>query len=105
VLDALLEQESWGFRELLVRSGGNESVYGVFLSILELVKSRQVDASQAETGGEIRIRLRADRDPTRLAGLFADPEPQPVLDTEPEPQPGPRVADEALADSGADSIV
>lgn len=107
VLDALLEQESWGFKELLVRAGGNESVYGVFLSILELVKSRQVDAAQTETGGEIRIRLRADRDPTRLAGLFGEPAAPPVLEVEPEPQPGPRVADgeEALADSGADSIV
>jgi segregation and condensation protein A len=103
VLDALLEQESWGFRELLERAGGNESVYGVFLSILELVKSRQVDAAQTEKGGEIRIRLRADRDPSRLAGLFDGPEEKAVLDTEPEPQPGPR--DEALADSDADSIV
>lgn len=107
VLDALLERESWGFRELLVRAGGKESVYGVFLSILELVKSRQVDAAQAEKGGEIRIRLRADRDPSRLSGLFDEPAAQAVLEAEPEPQPRGADADgdQALADSDADSIV
>ncbi|HVQ26936.1 MAG TPA: segregation/condensation protein A [Planctomycetota bacterium] len=120
VLDALLEQESWGFQELLARAGGEEAVYGVFLSILELVKSRQVDAAQDPEGGEIRVRLRADRDPSRLAGLFGVPAETPVLESAPEPQPlpGPRDADggaadgatdgdgrQALADSGADSIV
>ncbi|HZL99665.1 MAG TPA: segregation/condensation protein A [Planctomycetota bacterium] len=54
VLDALLERESWGFRELLAQAGGADSVYGVFLSILELVKSRQVDASQEQAGGRWR---------------------------------------------------
>jgi len=120
VLDALLEQESWSFKELLARAGGEESVYGVFLSILELVKSRQVDAMQDAKGGEIRVKLRADRDPGRLAGLFGVPADAAVLQSAPEPQPlpGPRDTDggaadgapdgdgrQALADSGADSIV
>ena len=123
VLDALLEQESWGFRELLERAGGEDAVYGVFLSILELVKTRQIDALQDETGGAIRVRLRADRDPSRLAGLFGDAATPGAADSEPEPEPLPSPAPqapsasramqgtadaperEALADPGADSMV
>src|SRR6185436_4401211 len=104
VLDALLEQESWGFKELLARAGGEESVYGVFLSILELVKSRQVDAMQDAKGGEIRVKLRADRDPGRLAGLFGVPADAAVLQSAPEPQPlpGPRDTDGGAADGAPD---
>ena len=40
--------------------------------MLELVKSRQVTVEQAENGGEIHIRLRADRDESVLSGLFTD---------------------------------
>jgi segregation and condensation protein A len=122
VLDALLEQEIWGFRELLERAGGEDAVYGVFLSILELVKTRQIDALQDESGGAIRVRLRADRDPSRLAGLFADADtPAAAPEPEPEPQPAPApeapsgshamqgTADapgrQALADPDADSMV
>jgi len=121
VLDALLEQESWSFRELLERAGGEDAVYGVFLSILELVKTRQIDALQDEQGGAIRVRLRADRDPSRLAGLFADAATTDAADGEPEPQPAPpppatsgsramqgttdAPGRQALADPGADSMV
>ncbi len=72
VLDNLLARESWGFRDLLLASGGESGVFGVFLSVLELVKSRQVIAEQDEPGGEIAIRLRQDRDESLLAGLFTD---------------------------------
>ena len=72
VLDNLLAQERWAFRDLLMASGGKPAVFGVFLSILELVKSRQVTVEQDEPGGEIRIGLRADRDESVLAGLFTD---------------------------------
>ena len=129
VLDALLERETWSFRELLERAGGEEAVYGVFLSILELVKTRQVDALQEEQGGAIRVRLRADRDPSRLAGLFGDgpadaaagvhDTPGGAASREPEPVPSSQATSaaramqgspdapdrQALADPGADSIV
>ena len=72
VLDNLLAQETWNFRDLLLASGGREAVFGVFLSVLELVKSRQVTVEQAENGGEIHIRLRADRDESVLSGLFTE---------------------------------
>jgi segregation and condensation protein A len=72
VLDNLLARPEWTFRDLLLASGGPEGVFGVFLSVLELVKSRQVRVSQEETGGEIRIALREDRDDSVLSGLFTD---------------------------------
>jgi len=72
VLDNLLAQQSWSFRDLLFASGGREAIYGVFLSVLELVKSRQVRVEQGRNGGEIRIALREDRDESMLAGLFTD---------------------------------
>ena len=72
VLDNLLARESWPFRDLLLASGGPEAIFGVFLSVLELVKSRQVTVEQAENGGEIHIRLRADRDESVLSGLFTE---------------------------------
>ncbi|MHC4844810.1 MAG: segregation and condensation protein A, partial [Planctomycetota bacterium] len=42
VLDNLLAKQEWTFPELLVASGGPNEIFGVFLSVLELVKSRQI---------------------------------------------------------------
>ena len=72
VLDNLLAQERWGFKALLLASGGERGVFGVFLSVLELVKSRQVTVEQEQSGSEIVIRLRQDRDESVLAGLFTE---------------------------------
>jgi segregation and condensation protein A len=72
VLDNLLAQQSWSFRDLMLASGGRDAIFGCFLSVLELVKSRQVRVEQAENGGEITIALREDRDESVLAGLFTD---------------------------------
>lgn len=97
VLDNLLARESWAFRDLLLASGGRDAIYGVFLSVLELVKSRQVTVEQAENGGEIHIRLRADRDESVLSGLFTDtaaPKTAEVEDAAP-PLAGP-AADSTL---------
>jgi segregation and condensation protein A len=93
VLDNLLAQETWRFRDLLLASGGRDAIFGVFLSVLELVKSRQVRVDQAENGGEITIALREDRDESVLAGLFTEtaaPKTAEVEGGEPgaEPQPG-----------------
>jgi segregation and condensation protein A len=89
VLDNLLARESWGFRDLLLASGGPEAVFGVFLSILELVKSRQVTVEQADGGGEIQIRLRADRDESVLSGLFTDTAAPMTAEVEGEPDAEP----------------
>jgi segregation and condensation protein A len=72
VLDNLQARPQWRFRDLLLASGGAEAIFGVFLSVLELVKSRQVRVAQEEVGGEISIELREDRDESVLSGLFTD---------------------------------
>lgn len=72
VLDNLAARPQWSFRELLLSCGGPEAVFGVFLSVLELVKQRQVHVTQDEPGGEIGIALREDRDESVLSGLFTD---------------------------------
>jgi segregation and condensation protein A len=72
LLERLLERERWSFRELVVASGGDAEVYGTFLALLELVKSRQVLVRQEGTGGPITLELRADRDESALAGLFRE---------------------------------
>ncbi len=87
VLDNLLARERWPFRELVLASGGTAGVFGVFLSVLELVKSRQIVVEQEESGAEIRVALRQDRDDSLLAGLFADDAPAPEPAAEPEPRP------------------
>ena len=87
VLDNLLARESWGFRDLLLASGGRIAVFGVFLSVLELVKSRQVTVAQDETCGEITISLRADRDESVLAGLFTDTAAPMTAVVEAPPEP------------------
>jgi chromatin segregation and condensation protein Rec8/ScpA/Scc1 (kleisin family) len=90
----LLERERWSFRELVLLNGGEEHVFGTFLALLELVKSRQIVVSQEETGGPISLSLRADRDESALAGLFRDEEaPAPKSETAPETTPEPLAGD------------
>jgi segregation and condensation protein A len=72
VLARLLERERWSFRELVTADGGDAEVFGTFLALLELVKSRQIVVRQDEAGGTIMLQLRADRDESALAGLFRD---------------------------------
>jgi segregation and condensation protein A len=101
VLDNLLAQQRWSFRDLLMASGGREAVFGVFLSVLELVKSRQVRVEQETNGGDISIALREDRDESVLAGLFTDTAAPKTAETaESEPAP-PAAAGEAEAQAGA----
>jgi segregation and condensation protein A len=97
VLDNLVAHPQWTFRELLLGSGGEKGLFGVFLSVLELVKTGQVRAEQGDDGGEIVIRLREDRDPTLLAGIFQDAAAPLTADVPAAPGP--------LAASGEDSMV
>lgn len=100
VLDNLLAKQEWTFPELLVASGGNDEIFGVFLSVLELVKSRQIEAKQKRHDKQIVIQLREDRDESRLASLFAAPEPHQIsTDEAPEARVDP--APEAVSPEGA----
>ena len=72
VLDQLVARKGATFGELLAASGGKDSIFGVFLSILELVKSRQVQVEQEGSGAEILVRLRPDRDESLLEGIFSE---------------------------------
>ena len=101
VLDNLLAQQRWSFRDLLMASGGREAVFGVFLSVLELVKSRQVRVEQESNGGDISIALREDRDESVLAGLFTDtaaPKTAEAEQAEPAPPAASAAPDEAAAE-------
>lgn len=98
VLDNLLAKQEWTFAELLAASGGSDEIFGVFLSVLELVKSSQIQAVQKRHGKEIVIQLREDRDESRLGSLFAAQEASPDGGDDPPP-PDP------LADSDQTSMV
>jgi segregation and condensation protein A len=101
VLDNLLAQQRWSFRDLLMASGGREAVFGVFLSVLELVKSRQVRVEQESNGGDITIALREDRDESVLAGLFTDTAAPKTADAE-QAEPAPPAASAATDEAGAE---
>ncbi|MHC5211006.1 MAG: segregation and condensation protein A [Planctomycetota bacterium] len=115
VLERLLERERWSFRDLVMSSGGESEVFGTFLALLELVKSRQVVVVQDETGGPISLTLRADRDESALAGLFRDEEEGAVVapagtppETPPETSPiapAERPDPEPLAEDDEGSMV
>lgn len=64
-----------GFVDLVEGAGGREQVFAVFLAILELVKSMQVEVTQDRSEDEILVRLREGRDESLLAGLLADEDP------------------------------
>jgi segregation and condensation protein A len=101
VLDNLLAQQRWSFRDLLMASGGRQAVFGVFLSVLELVKSRQVRVEQESNGGDITIALREDRDESVLAGLFTDTAAPKTAEAA-EPEPAPPAASVAPDEAGAE---
>jgi segregation and condensation protein A len=102
VLDNLLAQQRWSFRDLLMASGGREAVFGVFLSVLELVKSRQVRVEQESNGGDISIALREDRDESVLAGLFTDTAAPKTAEAEPA-EPAPPAASAATDEAAAEA--
>lgn len=72
VVDCLLEEGSWEFARLVDLQGGRESLFPVFLSVLELTRTGQVNVTQDSTGGTIVVELRQDRDQDRLDALFGE---------------------------------
>lgn len=88
---------------------------GVFLSLLELVKTQQVVVAQAATSEPITVALREDRDPSLLHFPLDEELPgQDAVQEEDEPHPPTRPLPEEedgddtsldLAASDADSIV
>ena len=79
VLDVLVARSAADFDELLAAAGGREAIFGVFLSLLELVKCRQADVIQDGTTTGIRVTLRPDRDPSLLEGLFGEAAAAPAI--------------------------
>jgi segregation and condensation protein A len=65
-LKHLASSGEWTLKDLILQSGGADNVLGVFLSLLELVKTQQVVVTQAATREPITVALREDRDPTLL---------------------------------------
>jgi segregation and condensation protein A len=111
-LSALSSRNRWTLRELVLHGGGDEgSVFGFFLSLLELVKTRQIHILRDGREGEIAVELREDRDESRLSFLYDGPEGGGVAGTEPEadeptpadivPPPDPQAEAAAEADEGA----
>ncbi len=72
VVDCLLQEGKWEFTKLVDLQGGKESLFPVFLSVLELTRTGQVAVSQESTGGTIVVELRQDRDQDRLDALFGN---------------------------------
>jgi segregation and condensation protein A len=75
LLDKLTSRPRWTFRELLTGSETYENVFGVFLGILELVKTGQVDVEQSGYGGEIALKLKEGRDESLVAALLGESAP------------------------------
>jgi segregation and condensation protein A len=85
-LSALSSKNRWTLRELVLHGGGDGgSVFGFFLSLLELVKTRQIHILRDGREGEIAVELRQDRDESRLSFLYDGPVDGGVAGTEPEP--------------------
>lgn len=117
-LKHLASSGQWTLKDLIIQAGGAKNVLGVFLSLLELVKTQQVVVTQAATREPITVALREDRDPTllhfpvdeELPGAQAvqeeeEPHPpaHPLLEEEEEEDGDDTSSD--LAASDADSIV
>ncbi len=101
----------WTLKDLVMKSGGESAVLGIFLSMLELVKTQQIVVVQEATNAPISVALREDRDPSLLHFPMEDDEleGQPGSEDD-EPQPNPAAVQEAdtsdsLAASDEDSIV
>ena len=60
VLRRLAEREVLSFRDLVLGAPDLRQMIGVFLALLEMVKTRSIRARQSEKGGEILITLRKD---------------------------------------------
>ena len=71
-LAALGSRDRWTLRDLVMHHGNEPgAVFGFFLSLLELVKSRQIRIlHDGREGGDIQVELREDRDESRLSFLF-----------------------------------
>ena len=72
VLGRLAASPSCSFRELVLDTAGKEGVFGVFLAVLELAKSSQIEVLQAGPGEEIRIGLREDRNESLLSDFLRE---------------------------------
>lgn len=96
----LAERDRWTLKDLLLASDPGESVLGYFLSLLELVKTRQINILADGSKGDIAVELRQDRDPERLSFLYdGDDEGDVIPDApEPEPVPGPLAEIEGVED-------
>ncbi|MCB9898069.1 MAG: segregation/condensation protein A [Planctomycetes bacterium] len=70
VVECLQGKEVATLRELIVRAGDGQDVFGYFLAVLELVKSMQVEVEQEPDSREILIRLRQER--PALATVFGE---------------------------------
>ncbi len=71
------------FVDLVEAAGGRQEVFPVFLSVLELVKSMQVEVLQEHNKAEIIVRLREGRDESLLGSLLSFDDPTPSVDPEP----------------------
>ena len=74
---ALLGTRSrWTLRDLLIQGEAvPTAMFGYFLSLLELVKTRQIRILHDGSQGEIAVELREDRDESRLSFLFDEGAP------------------------------
>jgi segregation and condensation protein A len=93
-------------RQLVGASGGAESVLGVFLALLELVKTQQIAIQQECHQDEIKVSLREDRDASLLEFLEdSEPEDGGSGEGRQEPAESGDETSERLAASDADSIL
>jgi segregation and condensation protein A len=100
----LASSGEWTLKDLIVQAGGGEQVLGVFLSLLELVKTQQVVVKQAATREPITVALREDRDPSLLHFPVDEELPKPETAQEDEPRPPAHpLPDEDAAEDGDDT--
>ncbi len=103
-LACLGSRNRWTLRELVMEAGSGDGLFGYFLSLLELVKTRQVNLLADGSSGEVIVELREDRDESRLSFIYDDDPEVNVVDptqaeepegsAEPSPQVGLASGDE-----------
>jgi len=111
-LDCLGSRSRWSLLELVREAGGGEGLFGYFLSLLELVKTHQVNIIEDGSDGQVVVELREDRDESRLSFLFEEEKAsaaeadedadEPAADEAPAPGPSPSAG---LAPSDEQGIV